>query len=319
VKRKKSRLNLHGGESLLLVTSFLLAIVIWLLSNLSRDYSGVISVPVVAECNIPGHSNISSNQTTVSARCRASGFRLLGERVRKGKRPVQVRISRSDIRSGGGDRYYLSGNAKNSYLEQIFGDAVAVEAFISDTLSFTFPAVNHKKVPVQLAGDVSYRSQYMASGPMRLSPDSVTVYGEPGRLDIIDHVSTATLLLDDVHDSQHGLLRLRPVKGVRLSDAEVSYELPVARYVEVRSTLPVSVDGVPAGRQLQVFPSQATVILHCTFPVGRDPFESFRLSIDYEDFVSSLSGRCIPRADKLPPGVLDYRVVPKIFDCIETD
>ena len=302
-----------------MVTSLLLAMVIWLLSNLSRDYSGVISVPVVAECNIPGHSNVSSNQAMVSARCRASGFRLLGESLRQGKRPVQVRISRSDIRPGGGDRYYLSGNAKNSYLEQFFGDAVAVEAFISDTLSFTFPAVTHKKVPVQLAGDVSYRSQYMASGPMRLSPDSVTVYGEPGRLDIIDHVSTATLLLDDVHESQHGLLRLRPVKGIRFSDAEVSYELPVARYVEVRSTLPVSVDGVPAGRQLQVFPSQATVILHCIFPVGRDPFESFRLSIDYRDFVSSLSGRCIPRADKLPPGVLDYRVVPEIFDCIETD
>lgn len=319
MKRRKSRLNLHGRESLLLVTSFLLAVVIWLLSNLSRDYSGVISVPVVAECNIPGHSNVSSNQTTVSARCRASGFRLMGEKVRSGKRPVRVSIARSDIRSGGGDRFYLSGNAKNSYLEQIFGDAVAVEAFISDTLAFTFPAVNHKKVPVQLAGDVSYRSQYMAAGPMRLSPDSVTVYGEPGRLDIVDHVSTATLLLDDVHDSQHGLLRLRSIKGIRLSDAEVSYELPVARYVEVRSTLPISVDGVPAGRQLQVFPSQATVILHCTFPVGRDPFESFRLSIDYMDFVTSLSGRCIPRADKLPPGVLDYRVVPAIFDCIETD
>ena len=319
MKRKKSRRRLHGREGLLLVTSLLLAIVIWLLSNLSRDYSGVISVPVVAECNIPGHSNISSNQATVSARCRASGFRLLSERIQRGKRPVQVSISRSDIRPAGGDRYFLSGNAKNSYLEQFFGDAVAVEAFISDTLSFVFPAENHKKVPVQLAGDVSYRTQYMASGPMRLTPDSVTVYGEPGRLDIVDHVSTANLLLDDVHDSQHGLLRLRKIKGVRLSDEEISYELPVARYVEVRSTLPVSVQGVPAGRQLQVFPSQADVVLHCTFPVGRDPFESFRLYIDYNDFVSSLSGRCIPRAEALPSGVLDYRVVPAIFDCIETD
>ena len=302
-----------------MVTSFLLALVIWLLSNLSRDYSGVISVPVVGECNIPGHSNVSSNQATVSARCRASGFRLLNERLRRGKRPVQVSISRSDIRSRGGDRYFLAGNSMNSYLEQLFGDAVTVEAFISDTLSFIFPAENNKKVPVQLVGDVSYRTQYMASAPMRLSPDSVTVYGEPGRLDIVDHVSTATLLLDDVHDSQHGLLRLRKIKGVRLSDEEISYELPVARYVEVRSTLPVSVQGVPAGRQLQVFPSQATVVLHCTFPVGRDPFESFRLYIDYTDFVSSLSGRCIPRAETLPPGVLDYRVVPAIFDCIETD
>ena len=207
----------------------------------------------------------------------------------------------------------------NNYLRQIFGDKVDVEDIITDTLYFLFPQENNKRVPVNFTGDFTYRSQYMASGPLKITPDSVTVYGEKARLDLVDHVSTAQVFPDDVHEAQHGVLRLRKIKGVRLSDEQISYELPVSRYVELRSELPVAVRNVPGGHHLDVFPSRATVILHCIFPVGRDPFESFELFIDYEDFASSLSGRCVPRVRELPRGVLDYRVEPAVFDCIETD
>ncbi len=316
---RKSWRFLAGREWLFLLTSFLLACIIWLLSNLSRDYSGVITVPVIAECNIQGHSSVSSNSATVSARCRTTGYRLLRENTRRTQRPVHVRFQRADIRSAGNDRFFIAGNAKNSYLEDFFGDETTVEAFVSDTLFFTFPSENNKRVPVELTGDILYRDQYMASGPIRIVPDSVTVYGDQVRLDNVDHVSTTPIGLDDVHESRHGALRIRSIKGVRISDGEVSYEIPVSRYVELRSQMTVTVENAPAGHHLQVFPSQAELILRCAFPVGRDPFETLRVSVDYRDFASSLSGRCIPRVSNLPPGVLDYRIQPEIFDCIETD
>ena len=317
--KRKNRIPLRGREWLLLATSLLLAVLIWLLSNLSRSYSGVLGVPVVAECNLQGYSNVSSNSAMLSARCRAEGFRLLRESTRRSRRPVRVAFDRADLRYGSGERFFVTGNVMNNYLRQIFGDKVDVEDIITDTLYFTFAPENNKRVPVRFAGDFSYRTQYMASGPLKISPDSVTVYGEKARLDLVDHVSTGQLFLDDVHETQHGVLRLRRIKGVRLSDEEISYELPVSRYGEMRSELPVSVRNMPNGHHLDVFPSRATVILHCTFPVGRNPFESFELYIDYEDFASSLSGRCVARVQDLPRGVLDYRVEPAVFDCIETD
>ena len=317
--KRKRRLPLKGREWLLLATSLFLAVLIWFLSNLSRSYSGVLGVPVVAECNLQGYNNVSSNSSMLSARCRAEGFRLLREGTRRSRRPVTVAFDRADLRHDAGERFFVTGNVMNNYLRQIFGDKVDVEDIITDTLYFTFSPENNKRVPVRFAGDFSYRTQYMASGPLRLSPDSVTVYGEKARLDGLDHISTSNMFLDDVHETQHGVLRLRRIKGVRLSDEEVSYELPVSRYVEMRSELPVSVRNVPGGRHLDVFPSRATVILLCTFPVGRNPFEAFELFIDYEDFASSLSGRCVARVRELPRGVLDYRVEPGVFDCIETD
>ena len=317
--KRKFRLPLRGREWLLFATSLILAVLIWFLSNLSRSYSGVLGVPVVAECNLQGYSNVSSNSAMLSARCRAEGFRLLREGTRSSRRPVRVAFDRADLRHGTGDRFFVTGNVMNNYLRQIFGDKVDVEDIITDTLYFLFAQENNKRVPVNFTGDFTYRSQYMASGPLRITPDSVTVYGEKARLDLVDHVSTAQVFLDDVHEAQHGVLRLRKIKGVRLSDDQISYELPVSRYVELRSELPVAVRNVPGGHHLDVFPSRATVILHCIFPVGRDPFESFDLFIDYADFASSLSGRCVPRVRELPRGVLDYRVEPAVFDCIETD
>ena len=317
--KRKFQLPLRGREWLLFAASLILALLIWFLSNLSRTYSGVLGVPVVAECNLQGYSNVSSNAAMLSARCRAEGFRLLREGTRQSRRPVRVAFDRADLRHGSGERFFVTGNVMNNYLRQIFGDKVDVEDIVTDTLFFVFNQENNKRVPVNYTGDFSYRTQYMASGPLKITPDSVTVYGEQARLDLVDHVSTAQIFVDDVHEAQHGTLRLRKIKGVRLSDEEISYELPVSRYVELRSELPVSVQNVPSGRHLDVFPSRATVVVHCIFPVSRDPLESFELFIDYEDFASSISGRCVPRVRTLPSGVLDYRVEPAVFDCIETD
>ena len=253
---RKTRRHLRGREWLLLVTSLVLAVLIWLFSNLSRPYSGVLTVPVAAECNLQGHSNVSANASMLSARCRADGYRvsanasmlsarcraegyrLLREETRRSRHPVRVTIDRADLRHDSGDRFFVTGNVMNGYLRPVFGDKVDVEDIITDTLFFTFPAENNKRVPVNFAGDFSYRSQYMASGPLKLTPDSVTVYGEQARLDLVDHVSTGQVQFDDVHESQHGVLRLRRIKGVRISNEEISYELPVSRYVEMRSELP---------------------------------------------------------------------------------
>lgn len=313
-------LHFSGRDGVVFIASLLLAFLIWLMANLSRSYPGIVSVPVVAECNIEGHSDRSANAATVVARCHTSGFTLLKDRFRgRNPQPVRVRIARQDLRSTGGEEYIINGAALHGYVLDIFGEGTSVEAFVSDTLRFRFPAQTHKKVPVELVHEVVYRPQYMSSAPLRIEPDSVTIYGESARLESVDRVTTSSLYLYDVHENMHGILRLGRVKGVRLSDTEISYTLTVSRYVELQATVPVEVWNAPPGKRLQVFPSTADVTFRCVFPVSKDPTEAFRLYVDYADFAGSLNGRCIPRALKLPPGVIDYRVTPEVFDCILTE
>ncbi len=306
-----------GREWIFLVLSVLLAFLIWVLTNLSKEYSGTVSVPVVAECNIEGHGTESANTVLVSARCRADGFRLVRESSRQERKVVKVRFDRADMRRLGPDTYGIIGGAKNSYTNQFFGDNVHVEAFITDTLKFVFPPENHKRVPVEVPLSVSFRSQYMQSGAMTVSPDSVVVYGNADRLQGIEKITTSRIVMTELSESQHGVLRLNAPRGVRLSTDQVSYEIPVSRYVELQATLPVEVRHVPAGRQLQVYPAQARVVLRCAFPLAKDPLGSVKLYVDWRDFSTSLTGRCAPRMASVPSGVLEYRVEPEVFDCVE--
>lgn len=304
-------------EWIVFLMSLALAVIVWLLVALAQPYAGTVSVPVVAQCNIEGYGTESSNTVLVSARCRTDGYRLLREQSRRNRRVVKVKFNRSDMRRTGPGEYCVIGGAKNSYVNQFFGEDTQVEAFITDTLRFLFPQENHKKVPVEVPLSINCRSQYMQSGPFRILPDSITVYGSQERLDAVERVTSSRLLLTDVHESRQGVLKLNPVKGVRFSADEVSYQLPVSRYVELRTTVPVEVSGAPAGNSLQVYPPQAQVVLRCAFPLAKDPLASFKLYIDWTDFSSSLGGRCTPRVRNLPAGVLEYRIEPEVFDCIE--
>lgn len=307
----------RNREWIVFLVSLGLAAVVWLLLALTQPYAGTVSVPVVAQCNIEGYGTESSNTVLVSARCRTDGYRLLREQSRRERRVIKVKFDRSDMRRTGPGEFSVIGGAKNSYVTQFFGEDTQVEAFITDTLRFVFPRENHKKVPVEVPLSVSCRSQYMQSGAFRTLPDSITVYGSQERLDAVERVTCGRLVLTDVHDSRHGVLKLNAIKGVRFSADEVSYQLPVSRYVELRTTVPVDVSDVPAGKALQVYPPQAEVVLRCAFPLAKDPLSSFKLYIDWDDFSSSLTGRCTPRVCRLPAGVLDYRVEPEVFDCIE--
>lgn len=297
--------------------SLVLAVGIWFFTNLSKTYSGTVSVPVVAECSIDGHRGRSSNATVVSARCRADGFRLVREQSRRNKKTVVVKFERSDLRRTGPDTWSIFGSAKNSYINQMFGEGITLEAFITDTLSFVFAEENHKKVPVDVPYTAQYRLQYMKSGSFKTVPDSVTIYGEDIRLDAIDKITSPRLSFTDVSDSRHGVVKLNKPAGIRLSVEEVAYELPVSRYVELKGSFPVEVWNAPAGREVQVYPPIATVCLRCAFPLVKDPMASFKVFIDYKDFSESMSGKCVPRTLKLTQGVLDCRIEPEVFDCVE--
>ena len=109
-----------------------------------------------------------------------------------------------------------------------------------------------------------------------------------------------------------------PIKGVRISAEEVSYELPVSRYVELRTTVPVEVWNAPAGASsFRCILRTAQVVLRCAFPLAKDPVAAFKLYVDWKDFNASLTGRCAARTLRLPAGVLEYRVEPEVFDCVE--
>ena len=294
--------------------SLLLASALWLGHNLSLRYSGTISIPVVAESNIPGHFTTSEYPVVISARCRANGYSMLIG----GRRAVRVEIAPEDFHRSEGDYFSISANELSRYTEKIFGPGVSLESFSASSYKFKFGVENNKTVPVLAVNSISLGDEYARVGGIQLQPDSVIVYGDPHTIESVHRINTESLTLSGITSSKHGTLKLVAPKGTRLSESQVHYTLHVTRCVEMKKKVKVDVRNVPDDRTLMVFPSTAEVTFLCPFPMDEDPSGSIRLYIDYEEFVLSLNGRCVARTEELPENILSYEIEPQIFECFET-
>ena len=299
--------------------SLLLAFSIWMIHNLSLKYTEFMQASVVAVCNIEGHAGMSANRCDVIARGQTTGYNIISNGLFSKNRKVSVSFDPSVMKQKSGELYYITSSDLKESAHLIFGDDVQLEYFITDTLFFRFPYENHKRVAVHPVHLLSFAPQYMASGALRIEPDSVTVYGEPYHLEEITHVNTEAVKLSDISSNVHGMVKLEKTSGLRLSEDIVHYALPVSRFVEIPVSVPVQTRNVPPGKSLMVYPSTVNVTLKCAFPLSADITEGVRFCIDYTDFASSIGGRCIPKAISLPGGVLDYTLEPKVFECVLKD
>ena len=84
IHRILKTLNISGRDWVVLLLALLLAFSIWVIHNLSLKYNNYMSVPVVAKCSIPGHSSVSADKADVTARCRATGYKVIKSHLLKG-------------------------------------------------------------------------------------------------------------------------------------------------------------------------------------------------------------------------------------------
>ena len=295
----------------------LLSASIWLIHNLSQEYAGVVSVSVLPESSLKGRASVARESVTVSARCSATGFKLI--QLNHQQRDIRVKIHAEDLVSSGDDRYTVSAVEMAKYSSEIFGESVKLITFLNQSYTFSFAAENYKTVPIRAVFSATYKPQYMAAGPVVLHPDSVTVYGSEASLASLDAVLTKDLSFSDLSKNVNGAVRLIQAPGVRMSETEVAWSLDVVRYVELRSEVKIGARGVPLGTGFSVYPSTATAVFRCQFPARSNPAETCNFYIDYEEFQSSLTGRCVPHCDNMPAYVITWHLEPEVFDCVERE
>ena len=215
------------------------------------------------------------------------------------------------------ERFFVTGDKLVEYSHLIFGEDITVDHYISDTLFFRFPSVNHKKVPVVPVSILTYKGQYMARGPLDMTPDSVVVAGDPYLLETVKQVYTTPIRHFEISENISGLAGIEPIKGVNIQAKEVYYSMDVVRYVEFVSEVHVEAVNVPAGKAMMIFPSVVTLRMRCEFPLMDDAEGQQTVYVDYNDFKTSLGGNCPVRVKNLPKGILSYDVEPVSVRCVE--
>ena len=275
----------------------------------------VVTVQVIAESNIPGRAARSSDAVSMTARCKASGFRLLY--LGRKDAPVTVRFDAEDFSQEEGDYFSIPASQLYRYVNDIFGPETSVESFLFDKARFRFIRELNKKVPVEVISMFGFRSQYMQNGDFTVQPDSVLIYGPAELLSRVDAVKTRLIERSDVRSSLHGEVALEVPEGVRVSDNSVSWSLEVSRFVEISSEFPVYGRNVPAGTDFSFYPVKVNVVFRCVFPVIADPSGLVTCYVDYREFAQSRTGRCVIHCDNLPQGIIDYSIQPAVAECVE--
>ena len=311
-------LNINGRDGVVLMLALLLAFSTWLIHNLALKYNDFLKVPVAATCELKGHSDKSSNECEVVARCRATGYKVIRAALKSNK-TVNVSFRASDMVHLEGDMFYITSDNLVEYANAIYGTDVNVEYFLTDTLFFRFPYENYRKVPVIPIYSLDYREQYMAEGDLKVEPDSVLVYGEPFRLETVEAVYTKPVRYYDIDKDIQGVVGLEKIRGLRLSENEVRYSLGVKRFVEVSSMLPVKAVNVPSDKVMNVYPSVVKVTLRCQFPLMDDPFSGVSIEADYEDYQKSLGGKCALKPAGLSRGIIEADMDPVAVSCVIED
>ena len=296
----------------------LLSASIWLIHNLSRNYSGAVTVSVLAKSSIKGRAQTASEPVTLTARCQATGFRLL--RIRHSSKDVPVEIQPEDFSYNmADDKFTISSSDLAKYAGGIFGDGVLLETFLGQGYSFSFARENNRTVPVKPVLSASYKPQFMPAGPFRTDPDSVVIYGTSSALEGVDAVYTKPITINDASKNVSGVARLVAVPSVRMSDTEVTWSLDVVRFVEQRARVSIAARGVPAGVRLSVLPSTAEAVFLCRFPFRGNPADFCEFYVDYTEFTNSISGSCVVHCANLPQGVISWTLDPEVVDCMELE
>lgn len=296
----------------------LLAASIWLIQNLSQRYTGAVTVSVLAESSLKGRAQKAAEPVTLNARCTATGFRLI--RIRRSNKDVPVVINPEDLsHSASDDRFVITAADLAKYASDIFGEGVDLVNFLNQSYSFTFRRENNRTVPVKPVLNASYKSQYMAAGPMRIQPDSVVVYGSESQLETIDAVLTRPISLSDLSKNVSGVASLVSPMGLRISETEATWSLDVVRFVELRSEVGISVRGAPAGVTLSVYPAVVEAVFCCRFPSKGNPADICEFYVDYSEYTGSISGNCLVHCANLPAGVISWSVSPEVVDCMEME
>lgn len=287
---------------------------IWLIHNLSQTYTGVVNVSVVAHSGLKGRAAASRVAVSVSARCSATGFRLM--RLKHQKNDIHLDVHVEDLVPSGGDKYIVPAAEMAKYSSELFGEGVELVTFLNQNYVFEFDEEDYKVVPVRAVYSASYKAQYMAAGPIDVEPDSVVIYGDAAKLASVDEILTKALSLNDLSKSMGGVVKLVAPQGLRMSEKDVTWSLEVVRYVEMRSEVSIGVRNVPPDVAFSVYPSRSEAVFLCEFPTRSDPSATCEFYVDYEEFLKSESGRCVPRADNVPAYVLEWHLDRELFDCM---
>lgn len=247
--------SLKTKEFKVFVMFFILSFFFWIFTKLSGNYTTTVPVPV-ALTNIPNDKYIKNEALQLKVEVETSGFRVLQQLLSSPKMTVDLEKNLQKK----GENYTIVTSTLKQEIKDELGIYTTIKNISPAQFVISVVSYEEKKLPVRLDTTIAFREGHDLLNPIRISPDSIKVFGPKTILDTLKVINTDKLELEDVYEDFSQQL---PIKK---SPDNLKYDLDVVtvygdvdEFVYKELSIPVKVINTPKNAELTIFPKEITV------------------------------------------------------------
>ncbi len=115
-----------------------------------------------------------------------------------------------------------------------------------------------KKVPIRLDLDANISTQYYIKENIKLTPDSITIYGVRSSMDSINYWKTELLVIKNASENVVTKIKIKPSHNhlIEVKDLDIEVIVPVERLAEKKFFVPVIIKNYSGKDSVRIFPKK---------------------------------------------------------------
>ena len=271
----------------------------WLINKLSLTYTNNTTFQV-EYINIPEEFLLANTpKDEIQVRLQAAGFQFLGYELK----PKRIQLDVSKVMHKD-DSYYLTADQIRIQLESQLNNYSTLTDFDSDAIYFDFTSLETKKVPVKALVEMTFATNHILEGGIKVAPDSVQLSGPKSQIDTISQIRTVLFKSENVNSSFSNEIALqlpKQLKGTTFSKQKVMVSGKVVKFSEQVIKVPVHVINLPENIKVRTFPEIVEVRCQGTLEhLKQLEIEDFSVEADYAKVSKATENRLSVKLVKYP-------------------
>lgn len=288
-----------------------------LMNKLSKNYRTVLQFEIVPQ-QIPSDKIVlQQDKNYLTIFVNASGFNLIGYKFWKKK----IGVNATEATKVYGTTYKIETyKLIEDFQKQLSSDTEIVE-ILDKTIFIEMGSIISKKIPVVLNSSISYEKGYKIKGEVKLSPDSILVFGPENLIVKIDKIETNQLSLNNVYENVEEIVNLKitpEFDSVKLSHDKVSVKAEVEKFTELSFMIPLKLVNKPMNCEIEVFPSEIQIVFQVELSeITNIKDVDFEVVCDVQYALDKKVNYLLPKVVKKPKSVHNFHINPTKIDYIK--
>lgn len=278
-----------GRERIIVfVTALILAFALWLMVNLSRDYTLSLELPIQLGSVPAEQALVEDIPNTATVSVTGEGWKL----INLYNNPPSININVSNTQVNLFDQVQQQMNAlPDVTIQKVQPQVLTVK--LDDRIS--------KKVPIQSNVNVSFNNQYDFITPPEIRPDSITINGAATIIENITEWGTDSV---EVRNVRSDISQVVPLESsgnlIGLSEDAVQFSAEVDQYTEGEVQANITTRNLPPDRVVSYSPLAITI--KYDVPIDRytdvQDENPFNVYVPYQKILEDSTGFITPEIEQ---------------------